>query len=186
MGRIQNLDVQIPHEIIQYWGWFLAFGIALPLLGVVAVVRSVTATIVSILFFGWLLVFASGVEIAQAVMVGHWVGFFHHLLAAILFGVTGLIFVTRPVLGAEVVTIFMAMFFLISGLFQLIGSALVGLPGCGLAGGGRSTSRLCWVYLFWRNGPHRDFWVIGLFIGIDLFFYGAAWIALALGLRVSS
>ena len=131
MGSIQNLDVQIPHEIIQYWGWFLAFGIALPLLGVVAVVRSVTATIVSILFFGWLLVFASGVEIAQAVMVGHWVGFFHHLLAAILFGVTGLIFVTRPVLGAEVVTIFMAMFFLISGLFQLIGSALVGLPGCG-------------------------------------------------------
>ena len=34
-------------------------------------------------------------------------------------------------LGAEVVTIFMAMFFLISGLFQLIGSALVGLPGSG-------------------------------------------------------
>ena len=46
-------------------------GIALLLLGVVAVVRSVTATIVSMLFFGWLLVFASGVEIAQAVMVGH-------------------------------------------------------------------------------------------------------------------
>ena len=54
MGSIQNLDVQIPHEIIQYWGWFLASGIALPLLGVVAVVRSVTATIVSMLFFGWL------------------------------------------------------------------------------------------------------------------------------------
>ena len=86
MGRIQNLDVQIPHEIIQYWGWFLAFGIALPLLGVVAVVRSVTATIVSILFFGWLLVFASGVEIAQAVMVGHWVGFFHHLLPQFYLG----------------------------------------------------------------------------------------------------
>ena len=60
MGNIQNLDVQIPHEIIQYWGWFLAFGIALMLLGVVAVARSVTATIVSMVFFGWLLVFASG------------------------------------------------------------------------------------------------------------------------------
>ena len=78
MGSIQNLDVQIPHEIIQYWGWFLAFGIALLLLGVVAVVRSVTATIVSMLFFGWLLVFASGVEIAQAVMVGHWAAAEHH------------------------------------------------------------------------------------------------------------
>jgi uncharacterized membrane protein HdeD (DUF308 family) len=80
MGGIQNLDIQIPHEIIQYWGWFLAFGIALLLLGIIAIVRSVTATIVSMLFFGWLLVFASGIEIAQAVMVGHWVGFFHHLL----------------------------------------------------------------------------------------------------------
>jgi uncharacterized membrane protein HdeD (DUF308 family) len=129
MGSIQNLDVQIPHEIIQYWGWFLAFGIALLPLGVVAIVRSVTATIVSMLFFGWLLVLASGIEIAQAVMVGHWVGFFHHLLAAILFGVTGLILVTRPLLSAEVATIFIAMFFLIGGLFQLIGSAWVGLPG---------------------------------------------------------
>jgi len=52
--------------------------IALMLLGIVAVARSVTATIVSMVFFGWLLVFASGIEIAQAVMVGHWVGFFHH------------------------------------------------------------------------------------------------------------
>ena len=65
MGSIQNLDVQIPQEIIQYCG------IALLLRGVAAVVRSVTATIVSLLFFGWLLVLASGVAIAQAVMVGH-------------------------------------------------------------------------------------------------------------------
>jgi hypothetical protein len=78
MGSIQNLDVQIPHKIIQDWGWFLAFGIALLLLGVVAVVRSVTVTIVSMLFFGWLLVFASGVEIAQAGMVGHWAAAEHH------------------------------------------------------------------------------------------------------------
>ena len=25
MGNIQILDIQIPHEIVQYWGWFLAF-----------------------------------------------------------------------------------------------------------------------------------------------------------------
>jgi hypothetical protein len=43
MGSIQNLDVQIPQEIIQYCG------IALLLRGVAAVVRSVTATIVSLL-----------------------------------------------------------------------------------------------------------------------------------------
>ena len=102
IGDVQSLEVQIPHELVQYWGWFLAFGIALVVLGIAAVVRSVAATVISMLFFGWLLILASGIEIAQAVMVGHWVGFFHHLLAAILFGVTGVLIVTRPVISAEV------------------------------------------------------------------------------------
>ena len=134
MGDVQTLTVQIPHELVQYWGWFLAFGIGLVVLGVAAVTRSITATVVSMLFFGWLLVLSSGIEIAQAVMVGHWAGFFHHLLAAILFGVAGLLLVTRPVISAEVATILMAMFFLIGGLFQLIGSLAVALRGLGLAG----------------------------------------------------
>jgi hypothetical protein len=62
-------------------------------------------------------------------MVGRWAGFFQHLLAAILFGITGLLIIMRLVISAEVATIFMAMFFLIGGLFQLIGSMVVGLPG---------------------------------------------------------
>ena len=96
-----------------------------------------------------------------------------------------MIFVTRPVLGAEVVTIFMAMFFLISGLFQLIGSALVGLPGCGWQAVDGLIAFVLGLLVL-AQWPASGLWVIGLFIGIDLFFYGAAWIALALGLRVSS
>jgi uncharacterized membrane protein HdeD (DUF308 family) len=60
IGNFNTLDVQVPQEIVHYWGWFLAFGVALLLIGVVAIVRSVTATIVSMLFFGWLLALASG------------------------------------------------------------------------------------------------------------------------------
>ena len=76
IGDVQSLEVQIPHELVQYWGWFLAFGIGLVLLGIAAVVRSVAATVVSMLFFGWLLLLASGIEIAQAVLVGiGWVSF---------------------------------------------------------------------------------------------------------------
>ncbi len=89
MGNVQALEIQIPHEIVQYWGWFLALGIGLVVLGVAAVARAITATVVSMLFFGWLLLIATGIEVAQAVMVGHWAGFFHHLPAAILVGVTG-------------------------------------------------------------------------------------------------
>lgn len=177
-----QLQVQIPHEIIQYWGWFLAFGIAVLILGVAAVVRSVTATVVSMLFFGWLLVLASAVEIAQAVMVGHWAGFFQHLLAAILFGIVGLLIVMRPIISAEVATVFMAMFFLVGGLFQVIAAVAVALPGWGWhVADGLITLVLGLLVL--AQWPASGLWVIGLFVGIDLILYGATWIVLALQLR---
>lgn len=181
LGDVQ-LEVQIPREIIHYWGWFLAFGIVIVVLGIAAVVRSVTATVASMLFFGWLLVIASGVEVAQAAMVGHWAGFFQHLLAALLFGIIGLLIVTRPVISAEVVTILMAAFFLVGGLFQLIGALAVALPGWGWqAADGIITFILGLLVI--AQWPASGLWVIGLFVGIDLIFYGGAWIAFALGLR---
>ena len=107
--------IQVPQEIVQYWGWFLAFGIGLVLLGLAAVWRAVAATVATMMFFGWLLIAACVLEVAQAAMVGHWAGFFHHLLAAILFGVVGFLLVMKPMISAEVATIFMAAFFLIGG-----------------------------------------------------------------------
>ena len=182
MSDVQTYSVAIPPDFAQNWGWFLALGIALVALGVAAVGRSFTATIASMLFFGWLLVIASAIEIAQAVMVGHWAGFFHHLLAAILFGVVGLLLVTRPLISAEAVTFVIAIFFLIGGLFQLIGSFAASLPGWGWqALDGIITIVLGALVL--AQWPASGLWVIGLFIGIDLIFYGFAWIALALGLR---
>jgi len=182
MSDVQTVTVQIPHEMAQYWGWFLVFGIGLLVLGVAAIARSVTATVVSMVFFGWLLVLASGIEIAQAIMVGHWAGFFYHLLAAILFGVTGLLLVMRPVISAEVVTVAMAMFFIIGGLFQLITSIAYSLPGWGWQAADGIIAVILGL-LVWAQWPASGLWAIGLFIGIDLFFYGCAWIALALGLR---
>jgi uncharacterized membrane protein HdeD (DUF308 family) len=178
----QGLDIQFSHDLIQYWGWFLAFGVGLLALGIAAVARSVTATIVSMVFFGWLLVLAAAIEVAQAVMVGHWAGFFQHLLAAVLFGVVGFLLALRPVISAEVLTLFMAAFFLVGGLFQLVGSVSIGLPGWGwYAADGVITFVLGLLVL--AQWPASGLWVIGLFIGIDLIFYGSAWIAVALGLR---
>jgi uncharacterized membrane protein HdeD (DUF308 family) len=182
MGDAQDLAVQVPREIIQHWGWFLAFGIGLVLLGIVAIARSVMATVVSMVFFGWLLAMASGIEIIQAVMVGKWAGFFLHLLAAVLYGVTGLLFISRPLAGAEVVTVLMGSFFLIGGLFQLFGSLLTSLPGSGWHALDGAIS-LALGLLVLAQWPISGLWVIGFFVGINLIFYGTAWIALALNLR---
>ena len=182
MTEIAALDVRIPAEIIHNWGWFLVFGIGLLLLGILAVVRAVAATVVSMLFFGWLLVIAAGIEIVQAIMVGKWAGLFQHWLGAVLFGVIGILILWRPLVTAEILTLLMGAFFLVAGLFQLITPFVISLPDWGwhtLNG----LITLVLGILVLAQWPVSGLWVIGLFVGIELVFYGIAWIALALRLR---
>jgi uncharacterized membrane protein HdeD (DUF308 family) len=176
------LIIRVTPEMIHHWGWFLAFGAVLILLGIAAIVRSVTATVASMLFFGWLLVVAGMFEFVSAFMVGNWAGFFLHLLIGILFAVMGVLMLTRPVISAESLTLAMSIFFLIAGLYQLIASAWTHLPGWGWqALNGVITSILGVLVL--AGWPASGLWVIGLFVGIELVFYGCAWIALALNLH---
>jgi uncharacterized membrane protein HdeD (DUF308 family) len=184
MSEIQALDIRIPEEIIRNWGWFLAFGVALALLGIFAIVRSVTATVVSMLFFGWLLLIAAGVEIIQAVMVGKWAGLFQHWLHAALFGVLGAMMVWRPVVTAEIITLLIGAFFLVAGLFQLITPFVVSLPHWGWHAVNGLITLLLGVLIL-AQWPVSGLWVIGLFLGIELLVYGGAWIALALNVRAA-
>jgi len=182
MSEIQSLDVRIPAEIIHNWGWFLVFGIGLALLGILAIVRAVAATVVSMLFFGWLLVMAAGIEIVQAIMVGKWAGLFQHWLGAVLFGVIGVLILWRPLVTAEILTLLMGAFFLVAGLFQLITPFVISLPDWGWHTLNALITLLLGILVL-AQWPVSGLWVIGLFVGIELVFYGVAWIALALDLR---
>ena len=176
------LIFQVTPEMIHNWGWFLAFGIVLMVLGIAAIARSVSATVVSMVFFGWVLVFSSVIELVDAFMVGKWAGFFLHLLIAILFGITGVLILKTPVMSAEAATFLMSFFFLVAGLYQFVAALWIHLPGWGwqAASGAITTVLGLLVLTAW---PVSGLWAIGLFVGIDLIFYGWAWAALALGLR---
>jgi uncharacterized membrane protein HdeD (DUF308 family) len=169
-------------EMIHNWGWFLAFGIVLLLLGIAAVARSVTATVASMVFFGWLLVFAGLVEFVNAFMVGKWAGFFLHLLVAMLFGVTGVLMVMKPVISAEAATFLMSMLFLVTGLYQFVAALWTHLHGWGWQALNGVITAVMGILLL-AEWPVSGLWVIGLFVGIDLIVYGCAWIALALDLH---
>jgi uncharacterized membrane protein HdeD (DUF308 family) len=174
--------IGVTPEMIHNWGWFLAFGIVLLLLGVAAVARSVTSTVASMLFFGWVLVFAAIIQFVDAFMVGRWAGFFLHLLLAILYGVVGVLMLIKPVISAEAATFVMSLFFILGGLYQLIASVWTHVPGWGWQAldGGVATIMGGLILAQW---PFSGLWVIGLFVGIDLILYGWAWIALALDLH---
>jgi uncharacterized membrane protein HdeD (DUF308 family) len=181
-AQAQQASTPVPAEFVHSWGWFLFFGIGLVALGIAAIVRSVTATVVSMLFFGWLLIIAAGIEVVQTLMAGRETGMFQHLAAAVLFGVVGLLIVWRPVATAEILTLLMGAFFLVTGLFQIVAPAMSSLPDWGwhvLNG----IITLFLGFLVLAQWPVSGLWVIGMFVGIDLLFYGVAWIAVALHLR---
>lgn len=182
MSELQALDIKVPADVIQNWGWLLAFGIGLALLGIIAIVRSVAATVVSVLFFGWLLVLAAGFEIGEAIMVGKWAGVLHHWLAAILFGILGALIIWRPVVTAEVLTLVMGALFLVAGLFQLITLFVVSVSDWGWHAVNAVITFLLGILIV-AQWPVSGLWVIGLFVGIELLLYGITWIAIALSLR---
>jgi uncharacterized membrane protein HdeD (DUF308 family) len=180
-GPIEVIVSATP-EMIRNWGWFLAFGIVLVLLGIAAVVRAFTSTVASMMFFGWLLIFSGIIEFVHAFMVGKWAGFFVHLLVALVFGVAGALMVSRPVSSAEAITLVMAVFFLVAGLYQLIASGWSHVPGWDWQAANGAISAIMGILLL-AQWPASGLWMVGLFIGIDLIVYGSAWIAMAVQLH---
>lgn len=169
------------HELKGTWGWFVGVGAVLIVVGLAALSWSVAATLVSVEIFGWLLLFSGAITVGHAFVRRRWAGFFLELFAGILHTVVGLLMVSNPAASAAVLTLLIAMFLLIGGLFRIIAAV--------------TTRFHHWLWmllngivtfllgiLIWQQWPLSGLWVIGLFIGIDLLFHG--WSLVMLGLTV--
>jgi uncharacterized membrane protein HdeD (DUF308 family) len=155
------------------WGWFLFLGIALMALGVACIVFNVTATFTSVLVFGWLLLIGGVVALIQSFSTGTWGGFFLYLLSALLRGFTGYLLVRYPLMGAETLTLVLASFFIVGGLFRAIGSGMAKYPSWGWALFSGVVSVALGVLVLW-HWPTTGVWFIGLAIGVDLIVDGVA------------
>jgi uncharacterized membrane protein HdeD (DUF308 family) len=167
------------------WPLFLALGIVLSVLGVLAIGTALTgiATLVTILFFGILLLVGGGVQIATAFLSRAWRGFFLHVLVGILYLVLGGLMIEHPVAAARGLTLMIAAGFLVGGLFRIVFSlGSERFPGWGWVLGNGIVTLIMGI-LIWRGWPESAVWVIGLFVGIDLFSAGGAWVMFALALR---
>jgi uncharacterized membrane protein HdeD (DUF308 family) len=92
---------------------------------------------------------------------------------------------TRPLEGAQAITLLLAFYFLVSALATIgfaFSSHLDGL-WIYLAQGAVSLFLAAMLLAGW---PFTGNWVIGTFIGVDLLFKGFSIVALALGLRAIS
>src|SRR5215510_9437823 len=115
-------------EIRSSWGWFLVLGIAFIVLGVICVIGDVTATFVTVLVFGWFLLISGVFALIHGIRTHTWSGFLLSLLSALLRGFTGYLLIRYPQAGAVSLTLILASFFIVGGLFRAIGAAMITLP----------------------------------------------------------
>jgi uncharacterized membrane protein HdeD (DUF308 family) len=154
-------------------GWVIAAGMTLLVLGTLAVIYNTTATIASIVVFGWLLMLAGVMQFVHAFQVTDWKGFFLYLLDAILRTVAGVLLFIYPTSGAATLTLILSFYFIAGGTFRAIGSTVVRFPSWGwsVASGLISVALGVMLALQW---PASGLWFIGLAVGIDMIFSGWA------------
>ena len=71
--------------VAEKWGWFLALGIVLILVGFAAIVWPFPATVAAKVVLGWLFLVGGVVMIIHAFSTQAWSGFFWSLLIGILY-----------------------------------------------------------------------------------------------------
>jgi uncharacterized membrane protein HdeD (DUF308 family) len=86
-------------ELRSRWGWFVALGIVLLVLGFLAFGNLVIATVASVLYVGALMAVGAVAQIIHAFRVKRWGGFFFWLLSGLLYGAAGILAFLNPALA---------------------------------------------------------------------------------------
>ncbi len=185
----QQFDIfvsEAPDVLAVHWGWLIALGVVVGVLGLVAIWRARTATLLYVGFIGvLLLVSAVAVLIFAFSLTGYWTDFFVNVLWAVLLAIVGLILVTRPAISAEAITLMIALYLIATGVLGIgfAFSAHVESLSLYVFQGLMSVFLGAFLLIGW---PLSGIFAIGLFLGVDLMLKGASIIALGLKLRAIS
>jgi uncharacterized membrane protein HdeD (DUF308 family) len=161
---------------------FLALGLAMIVIGTLAIGYPVVATLLTVEFIGVLLIVAGIVEIVSCIWARRLGSFLQHIVCGLLYLFLGVVMLDRPLLAATGYTLVMAFFFFAAGLFRVAFGLSQRFSGWGWVVLSGSISLILGV-MIWRDLPEAALWVIGTFVGIDLLFNGWSWVMLGLAAR---
>lgn len=173
----------ITDEVRGKWGWFVALGVLLLILGGIAFGNLVIATVASVYFVGWLMLFSGVVEIIHAFGVKTWGRFFFWLASGLLYALAGIFAFYNPVLASAVLTFLLAVALVASGALR----AWVGYQNWEQKGSGwivtAGVVTILAGLVIALGWPVNSLWILGLFLAIDLIFQGWAFIAFGLAIK---
>ena len=170
-------------DLVHNWGWLLAQGILLVVLGTVGLGLTFFLTLATVFIFGVFLVIGGGVQIFQTFKCKGWGSILWHGLIAVLYLLAGLSIMGDPLAASALFTLLLAGALVGIGIVRLIMAFQVrGLKNWGwpLMGG---IAAIVLGFMILARWPVSGIWLIGLFVAIEMIFSGWSYIFIALGAR---
>jgi uncharacterized membrane protein HdeD (DUF308 family) len=184
-SHVSDAGSEIRQAIRRHWGLFLAQGIIMIVLGVLALARPMIATLAVEIFAGWLFLIGGIVGLAGIFTAWRTPGFVWGLIRAIIAILVGVLLLWRPLAGVLTLTLLLAAFFAAEGITQIIVSisqrAL--LPGSWIWVLLSGIINLILAAIIISGFPGTAAWVLGLLVGINLLMSGVALVTTALACR---
>jgi uncharacterized membrane protein HdeD (DUF308 family) len=182
LDRLQSAAANSLHA---HWRLFLAEGIILFILGILAIVVPPIATIAVEVLIGWLLLMSGVVGLISTFRTRGAPGFGWSLLSALIGTVAGIVLLAWPLSGALSLTLILTVFLVLEGVVSILYALehkreLSGRWGMMLFSG---VVDLFLAGIIFAGLPGTAAWAIGLLVGINLVFGGSALIAMALHAR---
>ena len=178
-----KINDEVFGELKKNWAWMLSLGIVMVILGVIGLGMTVLFNEIVVMYFGFLLLFGSGVQLMQAFRAEAWKGRVWHVLIALVYIVGGIIAITEPVIAGMTLALLIAWTLIVIGVLRLV-MALQMRGAAGwlwtLLGGVLSVVLGVMIINEW---PQSGLWVIGLFVAIEILFAGWSQIMIALAAK---
>jgi uncharacterized membrane protein HdeD (DUF308 family) len=165
------------------WGWFLALGISLVVMGMIAIGNAFAAMLFAVVLLGSLLLIAGLAQCVTAFNSPRWSGVMIELLMGLLYFVVGALTLSHPVGAAASLTMLFAMFLIFGGIFRIVLAMQHKFRHWGWTMLNGLISLLLGLFIWKRLDSLDAVLLIGLFVGIELLFNGMTWILLALTVR---
>ena len=170
------------YSVRDQWWCFLAMGIALVVIGSIAIATPLLMGLAAVVVFGFLMLAAGITQVVSSFWSGKWSGMLLHLLIGILYMVVGFMLVDAPAENLLLLTKLIAIFLIVTGIFEVVGALAHRFHGWGWVLLNGCVTLLLGI-LINKGWPASAYWVIGLFIGIEMIFNGWGWIMLSIGLK---
>jgi uncharacterized membrane protein HdeD (DUF308 family) len=167
------------------WWWFMLLGALLVIGGTLTIVLPpvMVATSIAIpVVLGVILRVEGAAMIVSSFWAGKWSAFLLELLVGLLYVACAFLFMENPEIATVTLTYFIAVTFIVLGVFRAIAALVLQFPQWGWALLNGVVTLVAGLVIY-RNLPEAALWVIGLLVGLELLLHGWTWIMLSLALR---